>query len=136
KQAAETANQAKTLYIANLAHEIKTPLGVILGFTELLRKRLAGQKDEKIGQWLRTVERNGKMLKTLTEDTLDLARIEAGRLEIHPKEVALGELLRETFFVLDEAAHEKGLSLALTIPETLPARVLFDPTRFRQILFN
>ncbi|HLZ76409.1 ATP-binding protein [Phenylobacterium sp.] len=133
RQAIEDAAAAKSLFLANMTHEIRTPLTSILGFANLL----AGQPD--LNETARTrvarVVSAGEALLSVVNDVLDFSKLEAGRFEILPKAVAPAELLRETLLMFSPQADAKGLSLTFEA-DSLPAFVLIDPDRLRQILIN
>ena len=133
RQAIEDAAAAKSLFLANMTHEIRTPLTSILGFANLL----AGQTE--LNETARTrvarVVSAGEALLSVVNDVLDFSKLEAGQFEIAPTAVAPAELLRETLLMFSPQADAKGLSLAFE-GEGLPAWVLVDPDRLRQILLN
>lgn len=134
KAAADAANQAKSEFLANMSHEIRTPLSAIIGFTEFLLDPRQSAADRL--QCVRTIRRNGDLLAHLINDLLDLSKIEANRLEIELMRVSPSEILREVCSLLSLKAAEKGLSLRVTTDLSLPAQVISDPTRLRQILTN
>jgi signal transduction histidine kinase len=134
KAAADAANQAKSEFLANMSHEIRTPLSAIIGFTEFLLDPRQTPADRL--QCVRTIRRNGDLLAHLINDLLDLSKIEANRLEIELMRVSPSEVLREVCSLLSLKAAEKGLSLRVTADLSLPAQVISDPTRLRQILTN
>ena len=108
KEAAEAANQAKSEFLANMSHELRTPLNGISGYAQLL------QRDERLTQQQRarvdTIERSGQHLLTLINDILDLAKIEAGRIEIRPVSFDLPKFLENLAEMVDIRARQKGLT--------------------------
>ncbi len=130
---AQRANAAKSLFLASMSHEIRTPLNGILGFTEMVLD--SALTAEQRGH-LQLVTSSGKMLQQIIDDILDFSRIESGRMVIEHRAYAVAEMLREMHVFHEQAAAEKGLSLALAISDRFPERVVGDVTRVRQILSN
>ncbi len=119
-------------YLASLSHELRTPLNGVLGMAGLLADtRLAA--DQKA--YLATLTDCGQHLLSLVNDVLDLARLDAGQLTLHPAPVDVKQLLQSTAELLSPRAHAKGLEIAWTAPAGLPT-ILADEGRLRQILFN
>lgn len=133
--AAESANQAKSMFISNMSHELRTPLNGILGYAQLLQtdrdKLTALQR-----KGLSVIEQSGEHLLILVNDLLDLAKIEAGRFEIRRERVALGELLQHVTDVLEVRARSARLSFTFTAGDDLPENILSDARALRQILLN
>jgi signal transduction histidine kinase/DNA-binding response OmpR family regulator len=134
-QHAQSANQAKTEFLATLSHEIRTPLTALIGHTELLLRQY-GAGDAELRQKLNVIKRNGAHLLSLLNDTLDLSKIEAGKLEIDPSRMELVPYVREVMSLVQDLAEEKGLRCTLTAQGSLPRHVRTDPIRLRQILLN
>lgn len=134
---AEAATRAKSQFLANMSHEIRTPMTAILGYTELLLEDLQqhGKSPDQL-EALRTIQRNGNHLLELINDILDLAKIEAGRLEVERKPVVLRELLEEVAALMQVRAEAKNLPLILDLQPPLPVTITSDPLRLRQILIN
>ncbi len=130
---AENANSAKSRFLAMVSHEIRTPLNGILGMASLLGEtRLSAEQRT----YVEAVETSGDILLTMIEELLDIARIEAGRLDLEPQAAAVGPLIEELSEVLAPKAQEKGLEIATYIGPGVPDRVLVDAKRLRQVIIN
>jgi len=133
KELAETANHAKSAFIANVSHEIRTPLNAILGFSELMADKPGGPQSS---EYLAGIRKAGESLLTLINNILDLSKMESGRLELHPEPLRLGTLIDELRTIFGILVAERGLEFSATIDAEVPADVILDPVRIRQILFN
>jgi two-component system, sensor histidine kinase and response regulator len=134
KEAAEAANRAKTEFLANMSHELRTPLNGILGYAQLLRRDPMLSRDQQ--ESVTGIENCGDHLLTLISEILDLAKIEAGRLELDCARVDLDNLLREVADVARIRANQSGLAFTYQTVNRLPAFVLVDERKLRQILLN
>jgi signal transduction histidine kinase/purine-cytosine permease-like protein/FixJ family two-component response regulator len=134
KQTAEQANQAKSRYITTISHELRTPLNGILGYAQLLDEDQALPEHVKHG--VGVIKRGGDHLLSLIEGTLDIARIESGKLTLDVKPVRLGELLRQITGLIEHEARAKHLQFEADIDPALPEAVRADERRVRQILIN
>ncbi len=134
KQAAEAANRAKSAFLANMSHELRTPLNGILGYAQVLqRDKLLNKRQQEA---VATIEQSGQHLLTLLNDILDLSKIEAGRMEIHPTEFYLPTFLQSLVDMFKLTAKRKGLQFVYRPSPTLPTGVQGDERRLRQILIN
>jgi signal transduction histidine kinase/CheY-like chemotaxis protein len=131
---AEAANRAKSAFLANMSHELRTPLNAILGFTNLLRSDPEVREDHR--RTLEIVHRSGDHLLGLINGVLDVAKVESGRIELEIAAFDPGAMAREVVEMLRQRAEAKGLELILELPEGLPALVLGDEARLRQVLLN
>ncbi|HLZ74621.1 ATP-binding protein [Phenylobacterium sp.] len=132
EQAAESANAAKSTFLATMSHEIRTPLNGVLGMAQAM----AGDElSDRQRDRLSVIHRSGEALLAILNDVLDLSKIEAGKLELEQMEFELGEVARGAYSAFTALANKKGLSFALDI-ESARGRYLGDPTRLRQILYN
>ena len=132
RSSAEEANRMKSEFLANMSHELRTPLNGILGFAELLEIELEDPAQREYAQTIRT---SGEHLLTLVTAVLDLAKIEAGRMDFNLTQIDLPELLREVVAIQRGHAQKKNLSLDL-LEEAMPPIVFADGARLRQILLN
>ncbi|MCK4763701.1 MAG: response regulator [Candidatus Aminicenantes bacterium] len=133
KEAAEKANRAKSEFLANMSHEIRTPMNAILGFSELLEKIITGEKQEK---FLKIIKSSSTTLLRLINDILDLSKIEAGKLEIKYQPVELSAVFTEIKNMFSKKVEEKGLDFQVEIAPSLPAELMLDAVRLREILMN
>lgn len=132
RSSAEEANRMKSEFLANMSHELRTPLNGILGFAELLEMDL---KNPAQIEYAQTIRASGEHLLTLVTDVLDLAKIEAGRMEFNLTSIDLPLLLREVLAM--HGSHAQKKNLVFELDETsVPSRVFADPVRLRQILLN
>jgi signal transduction histidine kinase len=132
---AETANRSKSEFLAILSHEIRTPLTAIIGYTELLIRHHQ-QEDAELAHKLQIINRNGAHLLSLLNDTLDLSKIEAGKLEIDIEKIELGPFIVNTISLIHELAEAKNLTLQVSARTALPRYIRSDAMRLRQILLN
>jgi signal transduction histidine kinase len=130
--AAEEANRMKSEFLANMSHELRTPLNGILGFAELLESDL---EDPAQREYAQTIRSSGEHLLAIVTDVLDLAKIEAGRMEFNLTPIKLPELLQSVVAVQRGHALQKGLTLDW-VEEGIPPLVYSDEVRLRQVLLN
>lgn len=132
---AESANRAKSEFLANMSHELRTPLNAIIGYSEMLLEEVNENGHQEYGQDLDRVLKAGRHLLALINDILDLSKIEAGKMSIHPDWVDLPSLIQECAATVTPLAAKNQNTLTVDVP---PEIGLFwtDPTRFRQSLYN
>jgi signal transduction histidine kinase/CheY-like chemotaxis protein len=130
---AEQANSAKSRFLANMAHEIRTPLTGVLGMTELLLKT---PLDDRQHQYADAIQRSGSLLLRQVNDALDVARIEAGRLELNSAAFDPAAILREVADAETGLAAQKQLTIERVVAPGTPCTVRGDALRVQQILFN
>ena len=130
---AEQANAAKSSFLAMMSHELRTPLNAILGMTELsLGTKLTPEQQE----FLRTIQTNSENLLRLIDDVLDLSKIEANRMDLELIPFSPRELVDEVAESLNVRAQSKDVELVLDVDPHLPAEIVGDPKRVRQVLLN
>ncbi|OQW91663.1 MAG: hypothetical protein BWK79_16360 [Beggiatoa sp. IS2] len=134
KEAAEVANHAKSTFLASMSHELRTPLNGILGYTQILGLDERLTDDQK--QSIRIIGRNGEYLLTLINDILDLAKVEAGKVELSPTVIRLDEFMRDIIQLFEARAQQKHILLSYQSLSELPITIYADETRLRQILIN
>jgi signal transduction histidine kinase len=133
---AETANRARGEFMANMSHELRTPLNAILGFSEILEKGLFGPLgDPRYREFAADIHSSGQHLLEVIGNILDLAKVDAGKLELFEQDFDIVEMMRSCGRLMAEAAHAGGLTLEVKAP---PGAVFIqgDATRVRQILLN
>ncbi|MEO6527111.1 MAG: HAMP domain-containing sensor histidine kinase [Gemmatimonadaceae bacterium] len=129
------ANQAKSEFLANVSHELRTPLNAIVGFVELLRDGFYGDLSPRQVPPVDRIAASATHLRHLVDQVLDIAKIAAGRLEVHTETIVLRPFVLNVASELESLVSEKGLGLSITVGASLP-RVRTDPTHLRQILIN
>ncbi|MEQ9366652.1 MAG: ATP-binding protein, partial [Leptospirales bacterium] len=133
RDAAEKASRAKSEFLANMSHEIRTPMNSILGMADLLADNPGIQERTR---YVGIIQRSGQTLLALLGDILDLARVEAGRLEIEEAAVDVRETLRAVVEMMQTQAAQKRLPLSFQVDDAVPKYIAADVTRLRQILVN
>lgn len=129
------ANRVKSEFIANVSHELRTPLTSIIGFAELLREGPVLDPNSRSARYAENILISGRILLEIINDLLDLAKIEAGRVELHRAPVAPRELCATLLDFMRPLADKKQITLEFVAAPELPT-LLTDPVRLRQILFN
>jgi signal transduction histidine kinase/DNA-binding response OmpR family regulator len=134
RDAAEAASRAKSAFLASMSHELRTPLNGVIGYAQLLQNdaRLAIDQRER----LRIVHQSGEHLLQMINDVLDLAKIEAGKIDVRPAPFALGEMLQDVAAAHAPAAAAKRLDFQIDLAADLPAWVEGDAQKLRQVLDN
>ena len=134
KVEADRANRAKSLFLASMSHEIRTPLNAILGFSQLLLRDPVVLPEHR--EQLMTINRSGEHLLALINDILEMSKIEAGRAHPHLTTFDLGALVKDIAAMFKLRAHSKGLSLVVKLCDELPAAVVSDESKIRQVFIN
>jgi signal transduction histidine kinase len=135
RQAAEAANYAKTAFLANVSHELHTPLNGILGYAQILDFD-DNLNPELLHESIEAIQRSGHYLLTLIDDILDIAKIETDQIELYPNEFYLDKFLKKIANFFRQSAEEKGLGFIEQALIKLPTSIYADQKRLRQILAN
>ena len=130
----ERATHLKSQFLATMSHELRTPLNAILGFSELLLDETAGPLTDKQKRWTDFIQKGGRHLLQLINDILDLSKIEAGQVEVHPENFPAEPTLPEVLSNIKPLAIAKQIELTTTIQPGLA--VVADRLRFKQVLYN
>jgi two-component system sensor histidine kinase/response regulator len=133
---AEAANRAKSDFLANMSHELRTPLNSIIGFSEVLEDELLGSLNASQREDVHYILKAGKHLLSLINDILDLAKVEAGKMQLEVEHVPLKGLLEAMLVMHREKAARHGISLDLQMEPGTDMEVEADERKFKQILFN
>src|SRR5919107_352136 len=128
-------NRMKSEFLANVSHELRTPLNAIVGFVDLLREGVYGELAPRQASPVQRIAASAGHLRQLVDQILDLAKIAAGRLEVHTEPVELNPFIFDVATEVEPLVTEKGLALTLAVPNALP-RLRTDPTHLRQIVVN
>ncbi|MCX5882447.1 MAG: ATP-binding protein, partial [Deltaproteobacteria bacterium] len=134
KEDAEAANRAKSIFLANMSHEIRTPMNAILGYTQLMQQDATLSSDQL--QSLAIISRSGDHLLNLINDVLEMSKIEAGRVALHPNAFDLHALLDDIKLMFTVRTRAKGLILELTFGEAIPRYIVADEGKLRQVIIN
>jgi signal transduction histidine kinase len=129
------ANTAKSEFLANISHELRTPLNAIVGFVELLKDGVYGDLSPRQVPPVDRIAASATHLRHLVDQVLDIAKIAAGRLEVHPETIVLRPFVLNVASELESLVNERGLSFSIAVGASLP-RVRTDPAHLRQILVN
>lgn len=128
-------DRLKTQFLAAISHELRTPLNSVIGFSEVLLDGLLGEMPAEQKDCVRSIYTSGEHLMALINDVLDLSKIEAGRMELAPESLSVGELITNVEKTCQPLIKEKSQTLTIEVADNLP-RLTADPVRLRQVLLN
>ncbi len=131
----QKANRMKSEFLANMSHELRTPLNGIIGFAEMMHDEKLGPVSEPHKEYLGDILVSARHLLQLINDVLDLAKVEAGKLEFQPEPVEIGKLLREACDIVRTLAAKKELKIEIDVKPEIGS-VALDPAKFKQVLYN
>ena len=134
KEGADNANRAKSEFLANMSHELRTPLNGILGYAQILQR--SNSLTEKELKGVGIIDQCGSHLLNLINDILDLSKIEARKMELHPSEFHLISFLHSVGEMCRIRAEDKGVEFELILEPDLPKGIVADEKRLRQVLLN
>ena len=136
QERAEAASKAKSRFLANMSHELRTPLNAVIGFTDLMRQRTFGPLgNARYEEYATLIYDSGQLLLDLISDMLDMAKIEAGKLELNFERVDVGGTVEDCVRMLRDRAENNGLELDQSLPEE-PIFLIADKRAVKQVLLN
>lgn len=135
EQKADSASQAKTMFLATMSHELRTPMNSVIGFTERLIEKLDGRLSEREERQLFAIKRNGDHLLSLINDILDMSKIEVGKMEIHPEKLEAIEAINNIYLQLQPIANNSHIEFQFVTP-LHECIINADRTRFTQMVMN
>lgn len=133
KESADTANRAKSDFLASMSHEIRTPINAVMGMNEMIIREC---RDEEIKEYAYNIQNAGKTLLTLINDILDLSKIEAGKMEIIKERYFLSSVLNGVVNMIQVKANQKNLNFYVEVDENIPDELYGDEIRIRQVMVN
>lgn len=131
----QAASAAKSQFMANMSHEFRTPLNAIIGFTEVLQDQIPGPLNEEQLEYLSDIHSAGQLLLRLINDVLDIAKVEAGHLDLFYETFSAAQIIRDAITTLRPAAEKKGLWMRWNLAPDL-GLITADQMRLKQILYN
>ena len=132
---ADSANKAKSTFLFNMSHDIRTPMNAILGYAQLMVNELKGKNLPEISEYLKKLQQSGNLLLSIINNVLDMAKIESGRMELDENYCRIEDVWKSLFAVFDEKARKKNISLHYTM-NVEHEHVLTDVTKVKEILVN
>ena len=132
-EAAERANNAKTIFLSGMSHEIRTPINTILGMNEIIRRDCT---DEKILNCAENIKESGNRLLNIVSDILDYSKMESGNVELSDEDYSLPNMIGELYYTIRPRTEKKGLTLTFDIDSRLPKKLYGDADKIKQVLNN
>jgi PAS domain S-box len=135
KRTAEEASRTKSEFLANMSHELRTPLNSVIGFADILSEETFGSLNDKQQRYVGNISKSGRHLLSLINDILDLSKIEAGKMTLHPEKFEIGDSLDEVKSIISPLAHKKDIKLEINmVPDAITINA--DKGKFKQIIYN
>ncbi len=131
----EESNRLKSQFMANMSHELRTPLNSIVGFSEVLLTRLEGEISARYTKFLSNIHTSGQHLLRIINDILDLSKIEAGQVDLHPEAISVRDVADGVCTIMRSLAVKRKIRFLKEIPDNLPP-LHADPVKYKQILYN
>lgn len=131
--AAQYESKAKSEFLANMSHEIRTPMNGVLGVIDVLKDTALNSRQSQL---VGTIESSGKLLLNIINDILDLSKVESGKLELEHVPLDIYHIVRDALFIYNATASQKGLLLASYVDTRINTKLIGDPTRFKQVIYN
>ena len=135
REHAEKADQAKSSFLATMSHELRTPLNAVIGFSEIIERKLFGSEIDRYYEYGALIRRSGQHLLAIINDILDIAKLQSGKTELHLELTDVRQIIEEALNLVATQAEGGGLALLPRVDEDLPP-IHVDPIRLRQILLN
>ena len=132
----EELDRLKSSFLANMSHELRTPLNSILGFSDVILEGIDGPLSEYMENDVRLIQKNGQHLLHMINDVLDMAKIESGRMNMHPETVKVHQILEEVLAITSTLANNKNLELYIEADSDGDVEIFADITRIRQVMIN
>ncbi len=129
-------DRLKSSFLANMSHELRTPLNAILGFSDVMLEGIDGELTDYMENDLKLIQKNGQHLLHLINDVLDMAKIESGRMNLHPEKFNLQGLFEDVFSITSSLANAKGIELLVAGDSARELEITADVTRIRQVMIN
>ena len=135
KEAAEIANRSKSEFLANMSHELRTPLNAVIGFSDIIKSAMMGELNEHYRGYAEDIHASGQHLLELINDILDMAKIEAGKLDLDDEELDVAGLVEASIVLVRARAGQTGVTLVVAVADDLP-KLCADVRKTKQILIN